>query len=389
MNQHVDADYLRQLLVDFVRTPTPQTELYEKDPQITRFISGSIMPELQKLKLHPTIDGFGNLICRLASGKKGNRLMLVAYAMTYPAATMKDPFSGRIIDGKPYGLEGQCVRGRGVSEQKAVMAAMIGAIKCIVDAEVRLNGELIFVASTAGETGRHDSIKYVIEEDKVTADAAIVGLGTSNRICPAHKGRVDIFITIRGKSCHSSTPWLGANAIDGAFQLLNLLKESVKGRIEPHLGEATLAVTAIDAEPKAPHTIPGRCILTIDRRLLPGDDPDLVTRNIQRICFELKGFSVQVEKGPCMYPSRISTGSHICKLVAEAVRSALMKKPEYVYLHGSLDAGYLNRMGLPALMFGPGDMAFAHTDEEIVPLLEVEGASKVYAYSALRMFGHR
>src|SRR4029077_16734674 len=117
-------------------------------------------------------DGMGNLIATLGRGESGRSLMLVTNAMTQPAATMPNPYGGEVRDGAPYGLPGEVVLGKGLSEQKAPMAAILLAPESLLASRVQLTGRLFFVCCFSGETGRHDAIRSVIEEMGVRAEMA-------------------------------------------------------------------------------------------------------------------------------------------------------------------------------------------------------------------------
>jgi acetylornithine deacetylase/succinyl-diaminopimelate desuccinylase-like protein len=119
-----------QLLVDLLRYPSPQTERLEADPQLKTFIAEMIAPRLAELTGSAgAIDAMGNLIWRLgdASDETRKGLLLMGYAMTFPAASMKQPFSGLLVDGTTFGGAGQYAHGRGAYEQKGALAAMIYA----------------------------------------------------------------------------------------------------------------------------------------------------------------------------------------------------------------------------------------------------------------------
>jgi hypothetical protein len=80
--------------------------------------------------------------------------MLVGYAMNAAPSTMQNPYSGAIVDGAPYELDGECVWGRGACEQKGSLAAMMAAMRFVGANKVELLADLYFVVSTVGETGR-------------------------------------------------------------------------------------------------------------------------------------------------------------------------------------------------------------------------------------------
>ena len=69
----------------------------------------------------------GNLIWQYGANTGEPGLLLMGYAMTFPAGGMKEPFSGAIVDGTPFGIAGNCAMGRGACEQKGALAAMMYA----------------------------------------------------------------------------------------------------------------------------------------------------------------------------------------------------------------------------------------------------------------------
>jgi acetylornithine deacetylase len=329
----------------------------------------------------------GNLIWRLGgeSDEASKGFLLMGYAMTFPAASMKEPFSGALVDGKAFGVAAECALGRGACEQKGALAAMIYAAAIVARAQLVLRAPLILAVTVAGETGRHDAAKYILDNDEIGARSAIIGLGTGNRICLGNKGRVDVEITVHGKSAHSSMPEKGVNAVAGFRRVMECLDRLPLGAAHHGLGNATLTVTQVKSGPEISHTIPDVCRAVLDRRLLPGEDPDAAFREIQDAVKEMPGWSIAVTRGAFMYPSEVSEDGPLVAAISSASRELTKREPELFYSPAALDAGFLNRKGIETIMFGPGDLRFAHTDQEAVPLQEVRDAAKIYAATALQL----
>ena len=386
-DEQVDDAELDALFTELLRAPSEHTELMEADPAVTGFVANVVAPRLEALTgVAPRIDGMGNLLWRLdgAASDPAEGLLFMGYAMTYPASSMPEPFSGEIVPGEPHGIEGPCVWGRGGCEQKAALAAMLAAASAVTRSGRELARPLSLAVSTAGETGRHDAARYMLEQDGLAARHGIVGLGTTNRVCLGNKGRIDVDVVVRGKSCHSSTPWAGVNAVDGARAVLERLDGLVDGLSHPELGQASLVATHIESGPDILHTIQDRCRLTLDRRLLPGDDPGEALAAITRALADLEPWQVEVTQGNFMYPAEVSEDSEVA-VALEAAREMAGETGPPLWFPAALDAGYLNEKGIETVMFGPGDLAFAHTDAEVVPLEQVRRAARVYAAAALQM----
>ncbi|MGH7855310.1 MAG: M20 family metallopeptidase [Candidatus Binatia bacterium] len=374
-----------QLLVDLLRCPSPQTERLEADPQLKKFIADNVAPRLaESTGSAGAIDAMGNLIWRLGGASAGG-FLLMGYAMTFPAASMKQPFSGALVDGKSFGVATQCAVGRGACEQKGALAGMIYAAVLVARAQVALRAPLILAVSLAGETGRHDAAEFILANDAISARSAIIGLGTGNRICLGNKGRIDVEIIVRGKSAHSSMPEKGVNAVHGFRRVMERLDRLPLGAGHPGLGSATLTVTQVRSGPDISHTIPDFCRMVLDRRLLPGEDPDAAFRDLQEALKEVAGWSIEATRGAFMYPSEVAKDCALAAATAGAGRELTRREAELFYSPAALDAGFLNRNGIETIMFGPGDPRFAHTDQEAVSLQEVRDAAKIYAAAALQL----
>lgn len=376
------------LLIELLRSASPQTEKLEVDPVLRAFVQDTVLPRVEALTgERPKIDGMGNLV--LEMGVKNDRadggLILMGYAMTFPPASMAEPYAGKIVSGEPFNLSGPCAVGRGACEQKGALAAMIGAAAILARARVDLKKPFYLVVSLAGETGRHDAAKFILEHNSIRAHHGVVGLGTGNRVCLGNKGRLDVEVRIRGKSCHSSTPWAGIDAIKGARQVMDRLDRLRLGSSHPHLGDATLTVTRVESGPPISHTIQDTCKLVLDRRLLPGQEPDQALEEIRAAVAGVDPWEIEVIPGAHMYPSEVPTGSTIATVLRAACEAITRKKSEPFYSPAALDAGYLNRVGIETVMFGPGDLRFAHTDHELVSLIEVREAARIYAAAALQL----
>ncbi len=377
-------DEAKRLLVKLVQAASPQTERLESEPQVLALIRDVIKPELERAGLHPSIDKLGNLVLRLKGRGKGDRLMLVGYAMNAAPSTMQNPYSGDIVDGEPYQLEGECVWGRGACEQKGSLAAMIAALRFVGATKVELPSDLYFVVSTAGETGRHDSLAYVLDHGNVAADWCIIDGPPEIQL--GNKGRVDVLVIVRGKQAHSSRPWEGINAIDGAMKVLEKLKPLMpypEERTHPQLGKVSLTPNAIESYPKATHTIQSECRIMFDRRLLPGDDPKKAVKQMRDAIGKIEPFEIEVEARDFMYPSEVGRDADVVQALEHGIRTMLGEDPRFSFSTAANDTGLFNARGIQAINYGSRDIRFQHTDHDLVSVNSVFNAAKVFAFMAL------
>lgn len=384
IEKNVHYDEVKRLLVKLVQQPSPQTSMLESEPQVLALIRDIIKPELEQASLRPVIDGMGNLILHIKGRTKNDRLMLVGYAMNAAPSTMPNPYSGEIVDGAAYKSNGECVWGRGACEQKGSLAAMIAAIRFLGASKVELPSDLYLVVSTAGETGRHDSLAYVLDHGRIEADWCIIDGPPEIQL--GNKGRIDVLVIVRGKQSHSSRPWEGINAIEGATKVLDKLKPLMpypETKSHGSLGKVSLAANAIESFPKATHTIQSECRIMFDRRLLPGDDPKKAVQQMIDVIGKIEPYDIEVQPKAFMYPSEVGKDAEVVRALEHGVRTVLNYEPQYTFSTAANDTGLFNFRGIQAVNYGSRDIRFQHTDHDLVSLNDVFNAAKVFAFVAL------
>jgi acetylornithine deacetylase len=384
IEKNLQYDEVKRLAVKLVQHASPQTAKLEAEPQVLALISEVVKPELERAGLHPFIDKIGNLVLQIKGREPSGRLMLVGYAMNAAPSTMPNPYSGEIVDGAPYTLDGECVWGRGACEQKGSLAAMMAALRFIGLTKAELPSDLYFVVSTAGETGRHDSLAYVLDHGNVNADWCIIDGPPEIQL--GNKGRVDVLVTVKGKQAHSSRPWEGINAIDGAMNVLQKLQPLMpypETRAHPELGKVSLTPNAIESFPKATHTIQSECRIMFDRRLLPGDDPVKAIEQMKDAIGKIDPFEIIVEPRDFMYPSEIGNDAEVVEALEQGIRTMLGYEPRFSFSAAANDTGLFNFRGIQAINYGARDIRFQHTDHDLVAVNNVFNAAKVFAFLAI------
>src|SRR5262245_57093109 len=393
LDARISRERAKELLIALVKGPSQQTELLEDEAVLKQFIRIAVEPRLRAMGFADIrYDTMGNLIATYGAGTSGKSLMFIGNAMNQPASTMPNPYNGDVVDGAKYGLPGECVMGKGASEQKAHLASLLHAMETVIASKVPITGKLIFACCVSGETGKHDAIKRVIEGEGVRADMAVLG-GTGLKITLGNRGRIDVFVTVKGAPCHSARPWDGANAITGAIETIRLFLSKTKlDQSHPQLGNQTLTVNKIQSFPNSTHTVQDRVEFRLDRRLLPGEDPNEAFAELVRIAKEAeqfkdpvsgKGFTVEMKLGPFMYPSLISVDSPIVRALLHGTEIMLRAPAETYYSPSAFDQGYLNHVGIPTANFGAGENQWAHTDCDMASVERTTDSARVYAFMML------
>jgi len=393
LDREISRERAKQLLIELVKVPSPQTDLLEEEPLLKEFIKKAIEPRLRTMGFADIrYDAMGNLVATYGAGTSSKSLMLIGNAMNQPASTMPNPYNGDVVDGAKYDLPGECVMGKGASEQKANLAAYLHAMETVIASKVPITGKLIFTCCLSGETGKHDAIKSVVEGAGVRADMAVLG-GTGLKITLGNRGRIDVFVTVKGAPCHSARPWDGINAITGATEAIQRLISKTKlDKSHPQLGKQSLTVNHIRSFPDSTHTVQERCEFRLDRRLLPGEDPNEAFEELVRIGKEIeaikdpvsgRNYGIDFRLGPFMYPSLVTTESPIVRALLRASEVMLGKAAETYYSPSAFDQGYLNHVGIPTANFGAGENQWAHTDYDMASVERTTDSAGVYAFMIL------
>jgi acetylornithine deacetylase len=200
---------------------------------------------------------------------------------------------------------------------------------------------------------------------------AIVGEPTKLQVVTAHKGSLWLELETHGKAAHGATPHLGKNAIHEMARIVDILETDYAAQLRkwkhPLLGTATVNVGTISGGTQ-PNIVPDFCKISVDRRTLPGETDAGVKREIKKF-LESKKLSAQIADKK-LAPALPLETSHKLPLVQKFMKSVGQSKPLGVDFF--CDAAVLSAGGIPSVVFGPGDIAQAHTADEWISLAELE-----------------
>ena len=278
------------------------------------------------------------------------------------------------------------LHGRGACDTKGSVAAMLTALCELANLESRpKETEIVFAglvdeenaqAGSRALVGQASSLSSFFQKAGDRQDACptaltIVGEPTRLQVVTAHKGSLWLQLETRGKAAHGATPQLGQNAVHKRARIVNLLETDYAARLRkrrhPLLGTATVNVGMISGGTQ-PNIVPDRCVITIDRRTLPGETEPSVRREIAAL-LRAKRLSAKISStklAPCL---PLETSPKL-PLVQRFLRSVGQTRP--VGVDFFCDAAVLSRGGIPSVVFGPGDIAQAHTADEWISLDSLE-----------------
>ena len=294
-----------------------------------------------------------------------------------------DPFSGVIKDGRLYG--------RGSSDMKGGLAAMIVAAKALIDSGSRLGGSLMIMGAADEEVNMLGTKHFLRIGGR--ADFAIVGEPTDLHLCTASKGDVYYEITTIGKAAHASVPEQGINAIykmQKAIEGIKNLNEKLRLRVHPLLGSPTLTVGTIEGG-TITCAVPGSCKITIDRRTLPSENAEAGRKELQTMLDGLSKedaeFKAELEVTVDAPPMEVSENEPVVSVTKDAVKAVMGVDRKIEGFSAVSDASNLVNAGIPSVVLGPGSLNMAHTVDESIPISEVTLAAQIYAAVAIRLLG--
>jgi acetylornithine deacetylase len=282
-----------------------------------------------------------------------------------------EPFNPEVRNNRIYG--------RGSADMKGGVAAMCAAAALGTNSH---SNRRILVAAVVDEEYESLGTRALLA-DGIRAEAAIITEPTRLAICPAHRGFAWIDVALTGRAAHGSRYDIGVDAITHAGLLLAELDRVERtrdaGPRHPLLGRGSLHASKIQGG-VGMSTYPESCKLSIERRTLPGESAEKALEEITAACEAVRSrdprFDARVSLSTAQLPSDVPVDSPI----VQRLRGALEREKVPVKIEGLsawTDAALLNEAGIPAICFGPGDIALAHAAEEYVPVSEIETVTRV------------
>jgi len=359
-----------KLLRDLVALPsvnpafTTAGDPFSGEKRVAHYLSATAARAGLDIEFQEVFPQRSNLLARLTPrGPVKQRVLLAPHMDTVGGD--KRLFNPMIKNGR--------LHGRGACDTKGSVAAMLTALCRIASGRKRpAQTEIVFAGLVDEENGQCGSRALVCRGFR--ADLAIVGEPTRLKVITAHKGDLWLRLETTGKAAHGARPELGINAVHKMAKVVDALETAyatqLRRKRHPLLGRPTVNVGSIRGGTQA-NIVPDKCSILIDRRTLPGETEATVRKDlaslfrrhkIQATVFDTKGaLCLALETDPRL------------PLARQFMQSVGQKKPLGVDFF--CDASVLAHGGTPSVVFGPGDIAQAHTVDEWVSLSSLERAT--------------
>jgi len=380
LSKRYEMDMVR-FLRDMIRIPSPSSQ--------EKRVVDRVAEEMKKVGFDEVqIDPFGNVIGRIGYGKR-----TIAYdahvdtvGIGNPDTWDFDPYEGKYENGIVYG--------RGASDQEGGMAAMVYAGKMMKELGLNKDCSCYFVGSIMEEDCDGLCWQYILREGILRPEVVIITEPTNLNIYRGHRGRMEIQITVDGRSCHASAPERGDNAIYKMMPIVaEIEKLNERLRHDDFLGKGTIAVTEISSVSPSFNAIADRCTISLDRRLTAGETKASSVEELQRV-LDTQGVAGKIEvlqyKTPTYrgveypvekyFPTWVFPEEHpIIQQAAATYRSLFNREPlidKWTFsTNGIATAGIFS---IPTFGFGPANEIYAHSNQDQCPSEHLVKAAAFY-----------
>lgn len=374
-------DELIEAAKQLIRIPG-YAELEKKETEVALCLKNILTGYGLSTELMPVKGNRYNVYSTYGDGSSGKTLLLCTHLDTVPSYEMKNAFEPYIKDGKLYG--------RGAVDVKGILAAMSIAMKRLKEDGRELHGKVILLGVADEESGSA-GMREAVGSGLLDADIAVIGEPTNLKLGIAHKGVMWVEISFHGKATHGSTPKNGKNAIYYASSFIEKVKKCLIPELDSRkhelLGSGTINIGTITGGTR-PTIVPDLCTLRFDRRLIPDESISGVLDEIRTI---LQGISK--ENDSFTYDIRVLLGDNdhpfpvlntdkdnpSVTSLKESISYIMGNELETIGLPFWTDAALFQHVtGNPAVVYGPGHIEQAHSNNEYVDIEALLKASEVY-----------
>lgn len=341
-----------------------------------------------------TVDAYGNVIGQVRFGKPGPALLL--------EAQMDHVETGDFTRWSqyPYGafIRGTRLYGRGASDQKGCLAAMVMAGAFLKEDQAsRLSGSLTVAGTVFQE--KFEGVASRVVAMQCSPDFVVTGEASSLELVRGQRGRAELLLETTGRMAHSSHPEFGINAADGMVRLLAAITRDFRPSSDPFLGEGILVLVHLSTAPEdGAGAIPERARAVFDRRLLAGETKEGVLARLEAILERAAAgdptlqwkLSVASSEDRCytgipiraehFAPAWVLEENHPFLESACAGLEGMGLEPRVSWGPGFGTNGcfYGGTMHLPTVAFGPSSAGLAHAVDEYIELDQLYGACRGY-----------
>jgi succinyl-diaminopimelate desuccinylase len=296
-------------------------------------------------------------------------------------------------------VKGANLFGRGSSDMKSGLAAMIYAARALQDCGAPIDGRIGLVFVPDEETAGPRGSRYLAERGLLGAQNAIGMLTpepTGGVVWNANRGAITLRVTVKGKPAHVGRQHEGLNAFDRMLEVAQGLT-SLKTEVEQR---STAFRLASDAARRSIlmlggrteggtnfNIVPDRCSFTIDRRLNPEEDFDHEKQRLFAVLEQARGHGIDLEIETLQEGRScgVAEDDPVASALARSIAKVIGRPPQFELCPGLLEIRFYAERGIPAFAYGPGLLTVSHGPNEFVPIDRIVQCAQVYALTAAEL----
>ncbi len=286
--------------------------------------------------------------------------------------------------------------GRGSSDMKGGLAAMIYAIKAIKSSNVELSGKIGLTIVPDEETGGLLGSKHLSDTGLLGKNGVgmLLPEPTSGVVWNANRGAITLRIRVKGKPAHVALQYRGSNAFENMLIVANALfdlkteVESRKTDYNIHPTPARRSILMMGGQSAGGNNfnlVPGEFSFTIDRRINPEEDLKVEKQRLLAILEVLKrdGINLEIEILQEAESAGTSKDNPIAQALGNNIEAITGKYPKFEMCPGLLEIRFYAEKGVPAFAYGPGLLSVSHGPNEFVKIKDIYKCTAIYALTAI------
>ena len=338
-----------------------------------------------------SVDRYGNVVGGIVGSRPGQTIVFDGHIDTVPvneSSWMRSPYGAEVEGGRIYG--------RGTSDMKGAVAAMISAAGFFAQDRKRDFAGKIYVSCVVHEEC-FEGIAARLVSEKLRPDYVVIGEASELNLKIGQRGRAEIIVETFGRPAHSANPEAGINAVYKMARLIDAIRALDPPR-NPVLGKGILELTDIKSSPyPGASVVPQYCRATYDRRLLVGETPASVLAPLQQVVDEIAktdaAFNAKVSfahgcetcytgaviEGDRFFPGwAYDKDDEFVRIALAGIRSGGIEPEITQYSFCTNASHYAGEAGIRTVGFGPSRENLAHVIDEYVEIDQLLGAARGY-----------
>jgi len=337
------------------------------------------------------IDGLGNVLGRMGRGG-----LVVAIDGHIDTVGVGDPSSWKV---DPYegALEGGIVFGRGASDQKGGVAAAIHGARILKELGLSQGIEVWVTGTVMEEDCDGLCWQYLLQEGVLRPAVVVITEATNLGVYRGQRGRIEIEVRTRGRSCHGSAPERGVNAIYRMAPIvldIERLNEDLGTSADAFLGKGSVTIAEIRSTSPSLCAVADSSTIHLDRRLTGGETMQSAIAQIRALDSVVRAgadvtipdYSRESYTG-LVYPTRkyypawaVDEGHPAIQAAITTAAMVLGRAPELGrWVFSTNGVATCGMFGIPTVGFGPGNEIHAHTPDDSCPVDDLTRAASFYA----------